>query len=467
MQQALSLRETIGALQDKRYLPIFLFGFCSGFPWVLHGSVLTIWLQEAGLTRTMIGAVGIIGTMYAVNWIWAPLVDQFRLPLLYKHFGQRRSWILLCQAGIALLLIAISFGDPGTNLAYIGLIALGIATLSATQDIAIDAYRINIFRRDEFDQKMPYAAAMSTIGWYAGFGFIGGALALYLGGETVGMDWSGVYRVLVLFYVVLLLLVTLAPEPELVESETTSAANTELSKPKTTPTTNPILTTETLTSSLVKFFHQRIATPFIEFFQRCGFQLAISVLLLLLLFRLGEAMLGRMSLPFYIELGFTVEQISVYQKLFGGLLTAVFSVAGAMINTRFGVIRGLFVAGIAMSGANLLFALLATVGPNTNLLMLALVVDNFFQAFATVAIVSFISYFTSRTFTGTQYALMASVSNFGRTTLASGSGAVIDFLNGNWALFFVLTTLMVIPGLCLLLWVGKLMKSHSTAHEST
>jgi len=141
-------------------------------------------------------------------------------------------------------------------------------------------------------------------------------------------------------------------------------------------------------------------------------------------------------------------------------LTAVFALFGAMINTRFGVIRGLFVAGVAMAGANLFYALLAIVGPNTNLFMLTLLVDNFFQAFAAVAFISFMSYFTSRTYTGTQFALMSSISNFGRTTLAAGSGVMIDFLNGDWVTFFVLTTFMVIPGLCLLLWVGKLMKSY-------
>ena len=200
--------------------------------------------------------------------------------------------------------------------------------------------------------------------------------------------------------------------------------------------------------------------PFKEFFDRCGFRLAFAVLIFLLVFKLGEAMLGRMSLVFYVEVGFTTDQISFYQKFFGGLVTAAFAILAAMVNTRFGVIRGLFIAGVAMAAANLLYALIALVGPSVNLLMLTLVIDNFFVAFSTVAFVSFVSYFTSRTYTGTQYALMVSISNLGRTTLAAGSGALVDFLNGDWAFFFVLTSLMVIPGLCLLLWVGKLMTSY-------
>ncbi|MEQ9208574.1 MAG: hypothetical protein RLN96_01850, partial [Pseudomonadales bacterium] len=180
-----------------------------------------------------------------------------------------------------------------------------------------------------------------------------------------------------------------------------------------------------------------VVDPFREFFARCGLKLAISVLALLMLFRLGEAMLGRMALVFYVEVGFTRDQISFYQAFFGGVLIAIYSMMGAVLNTKFGVIRGLFFAGIAMASANLLFALLAVVGPSTNLLMLTLVIDNFFQAFATVAFVSFISYFTSRTYTGTQYALMSSISNFGRTTLAAGSGVLVDFLGGDWAFFFI------------------------------
>lgn len=440
----MTFSESIHQLRDKRLYAVFLFGFCSGFPWVLHGSILTLWLQESGFSRSTIGFIGAIAIVYAVNWVWAPFVDRLRLPILYKRFGQRRSWILLCQGIIALSITAMSFFTPNDSLLVISLLALLVAISSATMDISVDAYRINIFSREEMDAKMPFAAAVSIAGYYAGFGFIGGAMALALGGETIGLSWAMVYRCLVLVYLILIALVFLAPRPK-VEHSDEENADAGVEK-------------YTVKDWLLKF----VVGPFKEFFSRCGFQLAFSILLLLLVFRLGEAMLGRMSLVFYVEVGFTTDQISFYQKFYGGVLTAVFALLGAMINTRFGVIRGLFVAGVAMAGANLLFALLAIVGPNTNLFMLALLVDNFFQAFAAVAFISFISYFTSRTYTGTQYALMSSISNLGRTTLAAGSGVVIDFLEGDWAIFFVLTTLMVIPGLCLLLWVDKLMQSYST-----
>ncbi len=448
MSKHLSFADSIRALRDKRFLTILMFGFCSGFPYVLTGSVLTLWLQETGFSRSTIGFIGAVGTVYAINWMWAPIVDRYRLPILYRLLGQRRSWILLCQLAIAVLLFAISLGDPRDNLFYVTVIAVGIAAFGATLDIAVDAYRITIFSRAEMDAKMPYAAAMATSGWWAGYGFVGGALALALGGETIGLDWPTVYRYLIVVYLFIFAFVIAQPEPVIEEAD---------ALPETSSNSR---------RSLADVVAEYFVKPFKEFFDRCGFRLAFAVLIFLLVFKLGEAMLGRMSLVFYVEIGFTTDQISFYQKFFGGLVTAAFSILAAMVNTRFGVIRGLFIAGVAMAAANLLYALIAIVGPNVNLLMLTLVIDNFFVAFSTVAFVSFVSYFTSRTYTGTQYALMVSISNLGRTTLAAGSGALVDFLNGDWAFFFVLTSLMVIPGLCLLLWVGKLMKSYEPARAA-
>ena len=442
MTKVTNFSDALLQLRDSRYLTILLFGFCSGFPWVLHGSILTIWLQDSGLSRSSIGVFGVVATVYAFNWLWAPLIDRLKIPLLGRFLGQRRSWIVFCQCIIALLVWAISLTDPVGNLFALALFALGIAVSSATLDVAVDAYRIKVFQPHEMDAKLPYAAAMSTSGWFAGFGFFGGAIALALGGETIGFSWPQVYQIIGCFYVLLNLLICVIPRPEAEEreerEEQEGLAGVQPSK---------------------GWLLMKVLVPYKEFFDRCGLKLASSVLLFLLFFRLGEAMLGRMSIVFYGEIGFSVDQISFYQKFYGGLLTAGFSLVGAMVNTRFGVIKGLFVAGIAMASANLLFAVLAAVGPNTQLFAFALGVDNFFQAFATVAFVSFISYFTSRTYTGTQYALMSSVSNFGRTTLAAGSGFVVDYLNGDWTIFFVITTLLVIPGLVLLLRVGRLISA--------
>jgi len=442
-----TLGQSFHQLLDKRFLMIFLLGFSSGFPWVLHGSVLTLWLQSSGLSRSAIGYFGAVATVYAVNWMWAPLIDRFRLPLIGR-LGQRRSWILLTQAAILVSILMLSGTDPTRNLVLVSVWALSIAFFSATQDIAVDAYRISIFAQEESEAKMPFSAAVSTTGWWAGYGFLGGAFALFLGGETLGFTWPEVYRVLALLYVVMMALVLLIREPELEPDLQVAELERGISNP------------------VAYWFTKFIAAPFQEFFARCGFKLAFSILLLLLVFRLGEAMLGRMSLVFYGEIGFSTEQIALYSKFFGGLVTAVFSLLGALINTRFGVIKGLFVGGVAMASSNLLFALMAVTGPDVNLLLVTMLVDNFSAAFATVAFISFISYFTSRTYTGTQYALMSSVSNFGRTSLAAGSGGIVDYLDGDWALFFILTALMVIPGLLLLLWIAKQIQQYRDIHDA-
>lgn len=455
----MTFMQSLRALGDRRYPVILLFGFCSGLPWVLHGSVLTLWLQQSGVSRTMIGYFAIIGLVYAFNWLLGPLIDQLRLPLLGKLFGRYRAWILACQGGIALLLLLMSLGDPATDLEYIALVALGVAALSAVQDIAIDAYRIMIIGKDEMGRKMPYAAAMSIGGWWAGYGFVGGSIALALGGETVGMAWPQVYSVLALGYVAIIALIMFVPwrEPE---GDMQAAPSTgQLSQ----------LSSKGL-DDYVDLLRRRVVKPFWDLFSRMGPQLVIAVLLFLFVFRMGESMLGRMSLVFYREWGLSTDEIALYQKFFGGVMTAVFSILAAMVNMRFGLIRGLFIAGVAMAAANLLFAMLALIQPNIGLFMLTLAVDNFFQAFANVAVVFFISSIASRVYSGTQYALMSSVSTFGRTVLAGYSGVVVDYLdaqptvsllgaNGEWVAFFVLTTLMVIPGLCLLLWVRRLLPS--------
>jgi PAT family beta-lactamase induction signal transducer AmpG len=452
-----SFRESLLTLQDRRFIAIFLLGFSSGFPWVLHGSVLTLWMQSSGLSRSAIGYIGAVATVYAINWMWAPFVDKIRLPLLYRVFGQRRSWILLTQAFIVLSILLLSMGDPRQNLMLVSLCALSVAVFSATQDIAVDAYRINIFTPQEMDDKMPFAAAVTTTGWWAGYGFIGGALALALGGETIGLSWPDVYRVLAVLYVVLMTCVMLVREPT--EEAAQAAGDTEsvlaVSDRQALQDADAAVSELTAWRKVKLWFNTLLIGPFREFFQRCGWKLAVSIFALLILFRLGDAMLGRMSLVFYVEIGFSRDEIAFYTKFFGGLMTAFFCLAGALINTRFGVLRGLFVGGIAMGAANCMFAIIALVGPSIPLLLMTLVVDNFTAAFATVAFISFISYFTSRTYTGTQYALMSSVSNFGRTTLAASSGFLVDSLGGNWALFFVLTGAMVIPGLLMLWYIGK------------
>jgi MFS transporter, PAT family, beta-lactamase induction signal transducer AmpG len=455
------LLSSLQPLWDRRFLVVLLLGFASGFPFVMHGSVLTLWLRSEGLSRTSIGLIGAVTAVYSINWLWSPLIDRVRLPLLTRYFGQRRSWLLLCQSLLIGILLLMARGEPASSLGLIGLCALLIAIVSATQDMAIDSYRVLLFKPEESDKKLPFASAMATAGWYAGYSFIGGAVALALGGETLGFSWPEVYQVLAAITTLVLVLVLLVPEAE-VESYAPSGQQTAKTRQNPVSVNNaPVQPPQVVPQSqtLAVWLHGIVIKPFTEFFNRCGLQLGVLILLFLFSFRLGEAMLGRMSLLFYSELGFTAEQLALYNKFLGGLSIAVFSLLGALINTRYGVMRGMLVGGIAMAAANLLYALMAVVGPVPWLFMLTLLIDNFCSAFASVAVIAFISHFTSRTFTGSQFALMSALSTFGRQTLSSGSGAIVDALGGNWPLFFVLTTVAVLPALVLLLWIGRLLKA--------
>jgi PAT family beta-lactamase induction signal transducer AmpG len=192
-----------------------------------------------------------------------------------------------------------------------------------------------------------------------------------------------------------------------------------------------------------------VLEPFIDFFRRNGTSVAITLLLFVFLFKIGEAFLGRMSIAFYKEIGFSNEQIGYYSKLIGWGITMLFTLLGSMVNVRFGIVRGLMIGGIAMSASNLMFSWIAQVGPNELMFLATIIVDNFTTAFSTVAFVSFLTVMTGQAFSATQYALLASLGNFGRTTLASFSGELADYLN-DWSLFFILTALMVIPSLIML-----------------
>lgn len=437
----LSFSDTLKALNDKRILSILILGFMSGFPWILHGSVLTLWLKDLEFSRSTIGFLGIVGTMYALNFTWAPLLDRLRIPFLYKLLDQRRSWIAVCLVFIAIGTFSLSQIDPKENIWLLGLAALLIAIASATQDVAIDAYRIDVMDEDEVE-KMPYAAAAATGGWWAGYGFIGGALALFLGGERIGLAWPDVYQVLTVLVILQIVLLFFLPKVH-------TDSNQELLN---------ALENEQL--SLAEWFTNTFIKPFTEFFERCGKDIAIALLLFIFTFKLGEAFLGRMSLVFYKEVGFSTDQIGLYSKFIGGLSTAIFAFLGAMLNTRYGLIKGLFIGGVAMSATNLLFAAMSITGPNEVLFVVTLILDNFTVALSTVAFIAFVSFFTSRSYTATQYALFVSIGNMGRTSVSSGSGYMIDALNGNWFIFFVITSLMVIPALMILLYLGKLLRQH-------
>ncbi len=414
---------------DKRMAWIFLMGVCSGFPAALIGSNLSGWLNDSGISRADIGLLGSVSLVYAINFLWAPLLDKFRIPI-FNRFGTRRSWVLLSQTFMLFILLVMVTVNPANELFIFGVLAFSIACCSATQDVAIDAFRIDQFGNNEAE-KFPAAAAMSVIGWWTGYS--GPGYLAFSNADALG--WNTVYQLMIVVLIVLMLTVM-------------AIGDNSPDRSKTTATISPANNTHS------HWFYETLVQPFAEFFTRNGVRIALTLLLFIFLFKIGEAFLGRMSVVFYREVGFSNDQIATYSKAFGWFLTVIFTLLGSLFNTRFGVIKGLLVGGAAMASSNLLFALIAKVGPSESLFAITLVVDNFTAAFSSVALVAFLSAITGRTFSASQYALFASIGNFGRISLAGVSGHTVDWL-GSWELFFIMTSIMVVPSLLLLVSIRK------------
>lgn len=427
LPKAAVLLNALKTFNDKRYLSIFLFGISSGFPWIMIGSVLSAWLKDEGLSRSAIGLFGIIFATYSFNFLWSPLVDKIKPPLL----GQRRGWIFAMQGCVVLLCLVMSQLTADQDLFYVALIGLLIAIASATQDIAIDGFRIDCIAQDDKDG-MSAASSVATAGWWTGYGGLG-AIPFFLADMT-SWTWPNIYLLLGALMALLMCATCLANEPQI---------DREALLEK-------ITAKDTKQSPVFHWIQTTLVTPFAEFFNRNGVKLAALFLLFIFLFKIGEAFLGRMSIVFYKEIGFSNSDIATYSKLLNWWVTIVFSLLGGLVNIRYGIYRGLMIAGVAMAASNLLFALIAQTGPSTSLLAITVIVDGFTGAWSTVAMVAFISLLCNRAFSATQYALMASLSVAGRTLVASSSGFVVDSLEGNWSLFFILTAVMVIPSLCFL-----------------
>ncbi len=425
-----TLIESVHSLRDGRLWRIFLFGVSSGFPWLVIGSGMSAWLQDEGLSRAGIGLFGIIFVAYTVNFLWAPIIDHLKLPLV-AGLGQRRSWIFTCQIVLMLLILALSLNDPAHNLFVTAALALGVAGVSATQDLPIDAYRITVIREDE-PELIGQAAAMATCGWWTGAS-LPGVLAFWLADD---LGWPLVYRGLALCLLGLAVLTLLFIR--------------EPARPPLPPTAPGARHSP----GVLSWFDRTCVDAVTEFFRRNGASLALAILAFIFLFKIGEAFLGRMAIVFYREIGFTSADIGTYSKGLGWVVTIFCSLAAGVFSLRYGVLRMLFAAGIAMASTNLLFSWIAVVGPDTDLFALAVVLDGITGAFATVAFVAFISRYTSRFHSATQYAALASLGNSSRTLLAASSGFMVTALAGNWALFFVITALMVTPSLLLLGWIG-------------
>ncbi len=433
---------------DKRMLKILLLGSISGFPWVLIGSSLSLWLKEDGLSRSTIGWAGLIFGVYAFNYLWAPLVDRIQIPYLTKKIGHRRGWIVLMQISILISLLLWSVMKPSENLALIISVGLLIAIASATQDITVDALRIEQIGEHE-GKSMAAGAAMAVVGWWSGYK-LGGVLSLFSAEylQRAGFENYWQLTFLILGTLVILMNIGLMFIEE-------SGSYERLNKQKETDNLiSKNFINENFFTKFTTWIGGTLGGPIISFFKKNSFSIALGILSFVFLFKVGEAFLGRMSIIFYKEIGFSKTDIAIYSKTLGWITTVIFTLLGGLFVIRSGVLKAMFLAGVIMASTNILFSILAWSDKSEILFAIAVIFDDIAAAFATVAFVAFISLLVDRAYTATQYALLASIGTAGRTTLASSSGALVDWLNGDWGTFFILTALMVIPSL-IILWLMK------------
>ena len=413
-------REAAAVYLERRVLIVFAMGFASGLPLALSAGTLAIWLTEAGVTLTAIGLFAAVGTPYSVKFLWAPLIDRVPLPVLGKWLGRRRSWMVLIQLLLMAAIAVLGLTRPAEAPYVTALAALAVAFLSASQDVVIDAYRIEILTPGQ----QGAGAAATQAGYRVGM-IVSGAGALYL--VDSGLSWSAVYAVMAVLLIAGLVVALRAPEP--------AAA--------------PAPRRATFAAQL----RDAVTSPFAEFFARNGVQTALLVLVFILLYKLGDAFAGVMANPFYVKIGFSLSEIATVSKIFGVAATLAGVFLGGVAVARYGVLWSLFGCGVLQMLSNLMFAAQAAIGPEVSFLVLTIGIENLSGGMGSAAFVAYLSLLCNTRYTGTQYALFSSFMAVGRTWLSASSGYVAD--QTDWVTFFIISTVIALPGLIMAVWMVK------------
>jgi MFS transporter, PAT family, beta-lactamase induction signal transducer AmpG len=408
--------------RDRRVLAILLLGFASGLPLALTFGTLTFWLAEAGIDKAAIGFLALVGSAYAWKFLWAPAIDALPLPLLSRWLGRRRSWLLLWQIALILSIVALGFSHPADDLWRTAALAVLVAFCSASQDIVIDAYRIESL--DE--QQQGAGAAVYVIGYRIAM-LVSGAGALVIADYA---GWTAAYAAMAALMLVGVATVLVSPEPR------------SSIRPQPEPRRAP-----------GEWVRAAVIEPFAEFLRRNGLATAAVILLFIMFYKLGDAMLGVMANPFYVDLGFSKSEVASVVKTFGLIATLAGGFFGGMLINARGILPALWLCGILQMLSNLMFAVQAHVGHSVPVLVLTIGVENLAGGMATIAFVAYLSSLCNVHYTATQYALLTSFMAQTRTLLASGSGVLAE--STDWVSFFVLTTLAAAPALALLWWLAR------------
>ena len=425
-------REVWRVYAEAATLRMLLLGFSAGLPLLLVFGTLSFWLREAGIDRTTIGYLSWVGLAYGFKWVWAPLVDRLPIPLLTRWLGRRRSWLLLSQCTIIAALAGMALTDPRLALSPVIWCALAVAFGSATQDIALDAYRIE---SAETRRQAALAAAYQT-GYRMAMIWAGaGALWIAARAELPGVTgyqqgaWQVAYLAMAASMLLGVATVLLSPEPA----------------PRVIPPSRNAA--EWLKSALVE--------PFADFLRRYGKQ-ALLILALIAVYRISDVVMGIMANPFYVDMGYTKDEVAAVTKIYGVVMTLAGAFLGGALAMRFGVMRVLMLGAVLSAASNLLFAWLGSRGHDVNALIFVISADNLSSGIASAAFIAYLSSLTNVNYSATQYALFSSMMLLLPKFWAGYSGKYVDAFG--YSHFFSATALLGVPVL-LLLWLASRSKT--------
>lgn len=420
---------------DRRIIAILFLGFSEGLPLALTGATLSVWLREGGISKTAIGLFALVTMPYALKFLWAPLIDRLRLPVVTAMFGRRRGWALVTQAALVLALIGLGSTDPMQDLWWTAFLAVVVAFCSASQDIVIDAYRVETLS----EEQQGAGAATLVLGYRFGM-LASGAGALYLA-EFFG--WHVAYYAMAALVSVGMLTILLNREPKAVVSADSAQRERRVAD---WLAARPHLNGRR--AELLAWLYGAVVAPFAQFMTRRAW---LAILLFIACYKLGDVLAGVMAAPFYVELGFEKTEIANVTKVFGLWATIVGGLVGGVVVSRLGVLRGLLIGGLMQMVSNLGFVMLATVGHDVSALAVAVAVENVCGGIATAAFVAYLSSLCDAAYTATQYALLSSFYKLGGDLFGSFSGVLADSMD--WVSFFLLSMAGALPGLLILMWL--------------
>jgi PAT family beta-lactamase induction signal transducer AmpG len=407
----------LSVYRDRRIFCVLCLGFSSGLPLALVAGTLSVWLAELGVSRTVIGLFALVGLPYTLKFLWSPLIDGLRLPILTAALGRRRGWAIATQIALIAAALALGASDPTADPGMTAALALLVAFCSASQDIVIDAYRVEILS----ERQQGAGAAAIQIGYRIAM-VVSGAGALYMASF---FGWFAAYAFVGALVLVGIAAILLNPEP--------SAAPAGVEK-----------------KGAAAWIKVHVVEPLTEFAGRPGWG---WVLLFILLYKFGDAVAAVMTGPFYIGIGFSKIEIANVTKAFGVAMSIAGAVAGGAMVAKLGTLRALLVAGLLQAASNLMFVAQAMAGHDIAMLTATIAIENLTGGMGTAAFVAYLSGLCNVAFTATQYALLSSLMAVGRTVLASSGGWIADQMD--WVSFFLVSTVAAVPGLILLVWMMR------------